>query len=113
MPPKQALSQLRVRSWGLDENGQLGVARPLFNLQPFNTINLSGVTAVACGGFHCFCLKSDGTVWAWGYNADGELGDGTATDRSTPVNVLTMTGVVMGVMFVVVRHGGELPDDAI
>jgi RHS repeat-associated protein len=53
---------------------------------------LSGITAIAAGGYHALALKNDGTVWAWGHNDLGELGDGTTLDRSTPVQVSGLTG---------------------
>jgi len=40
---------------------------------------LSGVTAIAAGGFHSLALKSDGTVVAWG--GTGDVDDGQATSR--------------------------------
>ena len=42
---------------------------------------LTGVTAVAAGGYHTVALKNDGTVWTWGANDSGQLGDGTATNE--------------------------------
>jgi hypothetical protein len=33
---------------------------------------LSGVTAIAAGGYHSVALKSDGTVLAWGDNSSGQ-----------------------------------------
>ena len=60
---------------------------------PVQVSSLSGVTAIAAGGYHTVSLKSDGTVWAWGYNSNGQLGDGTTTDRTTPVQVSGLSGV--------------------
>jgi len=34
---------------------------------------LTGVTAIAAGGYHSLALKSDGTVIGWGYNYDGQV----------------------------------------
>jgi alpha-tubulin suppressor-like RCC1 family protein len=45
---------------------------------------MTGVAAVAAGGWHTLALKTDGSLWAWGYNGGGQLGDGTTTDRSSP-----------------------------
>jgi alpha-tubulin suppressor-like RCC1 family protein len=50
--------------------------------------NLSGITAIAAGGYHALALQGDGgIVWAWGDNSEGQLGDGTITNQSTPVRV--------------------------
>jgi hypothetical protein len=54
---------------------------------------LSGITAIAGGGFHSLALKNDGTVWAWGANAQGQLGNGTNTDSNVPVQVSTLSGI--------------------
>lgn len=48
---------------------------------------LSGVNAIAGGGYHTLAALTDGSVVAVGYNGEGELGDGTTTGRSIPVRV--------------------------
>ena len=35
----------------------------------------------------CFCIKTDGTLWAWGYGGYGALGTGNTTSQSSPVQV--------------------------
>jgi alpha-tubulin suppressor-like RCC1 family protein len=50
-------------------------------------VPLSGVTAIAAGGFHSLALDDKNNVWVWGYNRYGQLGDGTKTNRLTPVQV--------------------------
>jgi len=84
-----------VWAWGYNGNGELGNGTFTFtdNPTPVQVLGLSGVTAIAGGGFHSLALKSDGTVWAWGYNADGELGNGTFTNSNAPVQVLGLSGV--------------------
>ena len=56
--------------------------------------NLSGVIAIAGGGWYSLALKNDGTVWAWGRNQFGQLGDGTNINRNTPVQVQNLSGVI-------------------
>jgi alpha-tubulin suppressor-like RCC1 family protein len=56
---------------------------------------LSGVKAIAAGGFHSLALKTDGTIWAWGCNYFwGQLGDGTCEWRPNPVRVAGLSNVV-------------------
>ena len=47
-------------------------------LQPIP--NLSGMIAVAAGGYHSLALNNDGTVWAWGGNWNGDR-----AERQSPV----------------------------
>ena len=82
-----------VWAWGRNSWGQLGSGNGT-HLTPAQVSGLTGVVAIAGGGYHSLALKSDGTVWAWGYAAQGQLGDGTGLDRSTPVHVLGLTDVV-------------------
>jgi alpha-tubulin suppressor-like RCC1 family protein len=49
---------------------------------------LTGVAAIAVGGFHSCALKTDGVARCWGGNSSGELGDGSTTNRSNNVDVL-------------------------
>lgn len=88
-----------VWSWGYNRFGQLGRAASescsnyTCGTTPAQVTSLSGVIAIAGGGFHTTILKDDGTVWAWGYNRYGQLGDGTTTDSSTPMQVTGLSGV--------------------
>jgi alpha-tubulin suppressor-like RCC1 family protein len=95
-----------VWAWGDNSYGQLGddttTARntPVQVKGPGGVGFLSGVAAIAAGGYHSGALKGDGTVWAWGNNSFGELGDGTTTQRKTPVQVKGPggSGVLSGVV---------------
>src|SRR5208282_4262780 len=61
-----------VWAWGDNINGQVGNGSTLSYISaPVEVSGLSGVIAVATGGYHSLALKYDGTVWAWGYNGDG------------------------------------------
>jgi len=72
---------------GGNGNGQLGDGTTGNRTAPVQVAGLTGVQAIAGGGYHSLALKNDGTVWAWGYNGNGRLGDGTTTDKYTPVQV--------------------------
>jgi len=77
-----------VWSWGYNNYGQLGSGNGGINYSiPAQVTGLSGIVAVAGGGFHSLALKNDGSVWSWGYNVVGQLGDWTTTDRAMPVQV--------------------------
>lgn len=88
-----------VKSWGYNSYGQLGNGSPIpgaHKTTPVRVANLSGVRAVATGGFHSLALTESGRVKAWGGNNQGELGNGDhgdSADSSTPVNVVGLTGV--------------------
>lgn len=84
--------------WGRDTRGQLGNhAQDDFDATPVvvqyladpgtgTFADLTGLSAVATGGFHsCAIAAADGSVWCWGYNASGQLGDGTTSSTTAGV----------------------------
>lgn len=76
--------------WGAGWNafGQLGDGTTVWErLEPVQTVDLSGIVAVAAGTATSYALAGNGDLWAWGRNEYGELGDGTTIHRSTPVRV--------------------------
>src|SRR6266478_2923525 len=112
---QSARGQGTVSAWGDNSFGELGNGTNTTSNTPVQTSGITGVTAIAGGGFHSLALKSDGAVWAWGYNGDGELGNGTNTDSNTPVQVLGPGGVgfLTGVTALAVgcRHSLALKSD--
>src|SRR5687768_15787500 len=87
-----------VTCWGLDGNGQLGdgttgASGTQLRLSPVSVGGgLTGVTAIAAGGFHTCGLLSNGTVRCWGDDGAGQIGDGVPGDRSLlPVAVPGIT----------------------
>jgi alpha-tubulin suppressor-like RCC1 family protein len=89
-----------VKIWGDNQFGELGDGSTTNRLTPTAIPNLTGVTAIAVGGFtgndgrseqaqfaHTLALLANGTVMAWGSNNDGQLGDGTTATRLAPVAV--------------------------
>ena len=84
-----------VWAWGDNRSGELGNGSYFSSSTPVQVSGLSGVTAIAGGGFFFnIALKSDGTVWSWGDNTYGELGDGaTGSGSTTPVQVSGLSGV--------------------
>lgn len=94
-----------VRAWGYNGFGQLGNGSTTYSSVPVavkvkidtsSSINLTGVTAVAAGGFHSLALKNDGTVWAWGENTNGQLGR-NVTDTSPLIAGQVMTDPKNGI----------------
>jgi alpha-tubulin suppressor-like RCC1 family protein len=84
-----------VWGWGDNSNGQLGNNQFLApQILPVQTLNLTGIIAIAAGSSHSLALKNDGTVWAWGANDSGQLGDGTTMERHIPVQVQNLSGIV-------------------
>jgi len=90
-----------VWTWGSGAHGQLGngvvsttdVLTPTEVLGAGGTGFLSGVVAIAAGGYHSLALKSDGTLWTWGDNASGDLGtNNPSVDIATPAEVVGIGG---------------------
>jgi alpha-tubulin suppressor-like RCC1 family protein len=82
-------------AWGYNNYGQVGNGSAGdYAPTPGQIVNLSGVTALAGGGWHTLALKADGLAWAWGYGEWGQVGNGTYDYRVlTPAQVGVLTGV--------------------
>ena len=81
-----------IWSWGLNDNGQLGIDSFDDSTVPAALNNPADMgshtwTAVAAGDYHSVALRSDGTIWAWGNNDYGQLGDGSNDGSLVPVQV--------------------------
>jgi alpha-tubulin suppressor-like RCC1 family protein len=74
-----------VRSFGLNDWGQLGNGTNNNSNVPVSVSSLNGITSVATGVEHSLALKNDGTVWGWGLNFSGQLGNGIQTSSNVPV----------------------------
>jgi len=95
---------------GGNDSGQLGRdtnSQPSATLQAVN--GLSGVTAIAGGGFTNLALKSDGTVWQWGA---GKVNTPTPDFHTTPVQVIGLSGITSiatsGFHFLALRNDGTV-----
>ena len=84
-----------VRSWGLDNEGQLGDGTVSGNQYqpPAKVVDLERVRAVSAGGRHSLALRDDGTVWAWGSQDWYQLGNPTWVDLPRPKKVLELEEV--------------------
>ena len=92
------LSDGTVWAWGDNSEAELGSnsfadsSLPIQVEDSTGTSYLTGVTAIASGGYHNLALESDGTVWAWGLNEYGQLGNNNTTISGAPVQVEDSTG---------------------
>ncbi|HEX8834471.1 MAG TPA: hypothetical protein VF719_09735, partial [Abditibacteriaceae bacterium] len=82
----------RVRAWGWNADGQLGIGNTTNQAVPVTVPNLSGVTFVSAGYSHSLALTG-GRIRAWGHNAYGQLGNNSTATSSVPVTVSGLTGV--------------------
>ena len=87
-----------VRTFGLNNNGQLGVNDTASRSTPVQVFAISSsAIAVACGRFHTAVLLANGTVQTFGRNNDGQLGVNDTTNRSTPVQVWAISSSAIAV----------------
>ncbi|MFC0039620.1 ricin-type beta-trefoil lectin domain protein [Actinomadura rayongensis] len=82
-----------VRSWGHNDNGELGNGTTTDSTTPVVVGGIGNATQVSAGGFHTLALLADKTVKAWGLNASGQLGSGSSGNSATPVAVSGLSGV--------------------
>jgi alpha-tubulin suppressor-like RCC1 family protein len=79
-----------VVAWGANDYSQTMVPS-----------GLTGVTAIAAGGYHTLALKNDGTVVAWGDNSIGQ--------RTVPTGVTGVTAIAAGYNYsVAVKRDGTV-----
>ena len=88
-----------VWTWGLNNNGQLGLGDQVTRTKPTNSNiytldNNEQINAidVAAGSNYTLVLKADGTVWSAGRNDYGQLGDGTTDSHLDFVQVKDLKG---------------------
>lgn len=84
----------RVRTWGLEGHGQLGLGTVDTAVVPTDVpvsdVRFVDVAASPAGAFTC-AVSSTGEVYCWGANERGQLGDGTFADRATAGKVLGLS----------------------
>jgi len=87
-------SDLTVRCWGENGNGQLGDGTTTDRAGATPIVGLTGVVEISAGLSHTCARRGDGTVRCWGLNTYGQLGDGTFVQSTSPVVVSALVGVV-------------------
>src|SRR5207249_2552057 len=97
LPVPNCADPARVAAWSWGDNsaGQLGDGSGSNSPRPVQVAGLTGVIAIAAGGWHSLALTNDHTVWAWGLNENGQLGIGaTAPSQTKPVQLPGLSNVV-------------------
>ena len=78
---KEVLYNMMIEDGYNEANSNMTVDE-LIQLLDDSQINVNEIKQIACGDYHTFILKNDGSVWSCGKNSSGQLGLGTTTDRS-------------------------------
>ena len=88
-----------IRTFGRNNNGQLGVNDTTQRLTPVQVFGISSsATAVAGGQYHTAVLLADGTVRTFGSNSSGQLGiNVSGGTRQTPVQVFGISSSAVAV----------------
>ena len=87
-----------VRTFGYNNNGQLGVNDTAVRPTPVQVFAISSsAIAVATGVYHTAVLLANGTVQTFGYNNKGQLGVNDTANRSTPVQVWAISSSAIAV----------------
>ncbi|HEV8267269.1 MAG TPA: hypothetical protein VGR00_03515, partial [Thermoanaerobaculia bacterium] len=84
-----------VRSWGGNNNGQLGNGSPAaYSATPVTVMGLANVAQISAGWKHVLAVTMTGDVYAWGLNLNHELGYGGTMDSHVPAQVPGISNVV-------------------
>jgi len=90
------LSDGTIKSWGSNENGQLGNNSTTASFTPITVNNISTAINISAhpDSYHSLALLDDGTIMSWGLNTNGQLGDNSTTQRLTPVTVSNINNAI-------------------
>ncbi len=87
------LDKGRVKAWGYNYAGQLGIGNTIDQSTPTLITNLDSVKQLSTGQSETLALLEDGTVKAWGLNSSGQLGLGDLLSRKVPTIIPSLSGV--------------------
>jgi len=76
----------RVKCWGDNRKGQLGIGTSEEALIPVETKGITSAIKIDAGSLHACALLRQGTVNCWGLNQGGQLGYATQDDPKRPVH---------------------------
>ncbi|KAJ4795236.1 Regulator of chromosome condensation (RCC1) family protein [Rhynchospora pubera] len=96
----------QVRSWGRNQNGQLGLGTTEDSLIPQIVQAFEGISVkiVAAGAEHTAAVTTDGELYGWGWGRYGNLGLGDREDRLVPAKVSSVEGEKMALVACGWRH---------
>lgn len=85
----------KVRCWGENGAGQLGINTTLSSTVPVDINNLTDVTSISAGGNHT-CAIADRYVKCWGLNDSGQIGNNSTANALAPVVIVGAEAVSAG-----------------
>lgn len=102
----------QVKSWGRNQNGQLGLGNTDDALVPRTIYAFQGIAVkmVAAGAEHTAAVTESGKLYGWGWGRYGNLGLGDRSDRLVPGEVAPVQGEKMSLVACGWRHTVAVSD---
>lgn len=87
------LDDARVRCWGRNDYGQLGLGHTDWTATP-EDIGLGQVRQISAKSLHACAVTTQDELFCWGQGGLGQIGDGGTSDVLTPVSITTSVAQV-------------------